>query len=34
MDDYSISFNENTNGEVTDFMLKSPEGEVKAMKKK
>ncbi|HZY24292.1 MAG TPA: M1 family aminopeptidase, partial [Bacteroidales bacterium] len=34
MDDYSISFNENDKGEVTDFILKSPGGEVKAMKKK
>ncbi len=34
MDDYSISFNENANGEVTDFMLKSPDGVVKALKKK
>lgn len=34
MDDYSISFNENDKGEVTDFILKSPDGEVKAMKKK
>jgi len=33
MDDYSISFNENDKGEVTDFMLKSPEGEMKAVKK-
>jgi len=34
MDDYSISFNEDNNGVVTDFMLKSPDGVVKAMKKK
>ncbi len=34
MDDYSLSFNENASGDVTDFMLKSPDGEVKALKKK
>jgi aminopeptidase N len=33
MDDYSISFNENDKGEITDFILKSPGGEEKALRK-
>jgi aminopeptidase N len=34
MDDYSISFNANDKGEITDFILKSPGGEEKAVKRK
>jgi len=34
MEGYSLAFSEDNNGEVTDFVFKTPDGEVQAMRKK
>ena len=34
MEGYTMAFSEDNNGEVTDFLFKTPDGEVQATKKK